>query len=187
MSTPEAMTLQRGIWCECWTESPSTGEAPARLMGFRAATPNEAWTSDNAVTLGVKFRSDAAGTITGIRFWKNSPLDNGTHIGLLYSASGDVLAQALFSSETGSGWQQVTFAFPVSINPNTTYVAAYYTTSGWSADGTYFLRQGVDTPPLHAGSSGDTLNGLYTYGSSPQFPVKSRGANYWVDVLFSGQ
>jgi hypothetical protein len=141
---------------------------------------------DNPLTLGVKFRSDVAGQITGIRFWKASPNDNGTHIGLLYTSSGALLAQATFTAETTGGWQQVNFATPVAISPGVTYVAAYYTTSGFSAHGTYFLNTGADAPPLHALKSGvDGANGLYSYGAPARMPLSSRGANYWVDVVFA--
>jgi hypothetical protein len=163
--------------------APST-TTPVSIWNSSAA-PTEPWRADSPVTLGVKFRADTAGTITGIRFWKASGSDSGTHVGLLYTNTGTVLAQATFTAESTGGWQQVKFAAPVAINPGVTYIAAYHSTSGWSADGTYFLSKGADAPPLHALRSGvDGANGLYSYGSSARFPVTSRGANYWVDVLF---
>ena len=66
----------------------------------------------NAVNLGVKFQSDVAGYITGIRFYKG-PSNTGTHVGHLWTASGALLATATFTNETASGWQQVNFANPV--------------------------------------------------------------------------
>ena len=68
--------------------------------------------------LGVRFRSDVAGVITGIRFYKGAQ-NTGPHTGNLYTATGTVLASATFTNETASGWQQVTFASPVSIAANT--------------------------------------------------------------------
>jgi hypothetical protein len=51
-------------------------------------TPGTPWVSDfTPITLGVKFRSDSSGSITGIRFYKGAG-NNGTHIGLLYSGTG---------------------------------------------------------------------------------------------------
>ena len=135
---------------------------------------------------GVKFRSDVSGNITGIRFYKGAG-NNGTHIGLLYSASGALLAQATFSGETASGWQQVNFSTPVEIAANTTYVAAYFSTTGFAYDPGYFTSAGVDNAPLHALRTGvDGLNGVYAYGASAVFPASSYGnTNYWVDVVFS--
>ncbi len=142
--------------------------------------------ADNPVELGVKFRSDVAGTITGIRFYKASA-NTGTHVGNLWSSTGTKLATATFTNETASGWQQVTFATPVPITANTVYVASYHANGGhYSADVNYFASAGVDNPPLHAlanGASGG--NGVYAYGASSAFPNQTwNSANYWVDVVF---
>ena len=76
--------------------------------------------------------------IVGIRFYKG-PQNTGTHVGNLWSAAAALLATANFTNETASGWQQVTFATPVTVTPGTTYVASYHTSSGfYSADGGYF-------------------------------------------------
>ena len=98
---------------------------------------------DNAaVELGVKFRSDSAGYITGIRFYKSSA-NIGAHVANLWSGTGTLLASAPFYSETASGWQQVNFLTPVSIAANTDYVASYFVSDGhYSADPYYFLSAG---------------------------------------------
>ncbi len=54
---------------------------------------------DSPVELGVKFRSDVAGTITGIRFYK-ATANTGTHVGNLWSSTGTQLATATFTDET---------------------------------------------------------------------------------------
>jgi uncharacterized repeat protein (TIGR01451 family) len=152
-----------------------------------SATPASPWVGDySPVTLGMKFRSDVSGSITGIRFYKNSE-NTGSHIGLLYSSTGTLLAQATFTGETASGWQQVTFSSPVSISANTTYIAAYFTSTGYPADRNFFTSAGVDNPPLHALRSGvDGPNGLFVYAGAPQFPSQSSAdSNYWVDVVLS--
>src|SRR5262249_4233785 len=77
------------------------------------------------IELGVKFRSGSSGFITGVGFSKPAG-DTGTHIGRLWSASGTQLAQATFTGESASGWQEVTFDSPVPIEAHTTYVASYY-------------------------------------------------------------
>ena len=86
------------------------------------ATPAVAADGDpGAVELGVKFRSDVAGFVTGVRFYKGAG-NTGTHVGNLWSSSGTLLATATFSGESASGWQQVSFSSPVAITANTTYV-----------------------------------------------------------------
>ncbi len=44
----------------------------------------------------MKFTSDIAGLVTGVRFYK-APTNTGTHIGSLWSATGTLLATATFS------------------------------------------------------------------------------------------
>jgi hypothetical protein len=138
------------------------------------------------VTLGVKFQSSVGGSITGIRFYKGTG-NNGTHIGLLYSSSGTLLAQATFTGETASGWQQVSLSTPVTIAANTVYVAAYFSTSGFAYDASYFANSGVNNSPLEALQYGvDGPNGVYQFGSTAQFPNSDGlSENYWADVVFS--
>ena len=162
-----------------------------------AQTPSSIWdptvvpsvaseNDPNAIEVGVKFRAETAGYITSIRFYKGTN-NTGTHLGNLWTNTGQLLATATFANETASGWQQVDFATPVLINANTTYVASYHTDVGYySVDGGYFSASGIDLPPLHALEDGiDGGNGVYQYGTSG-FPNNSYNAsNYWVDVVFA--
>ncbi len=140
----------------------------------------------SAAELGLKFRSDVNGTITGVRFYKSSN-NTGTHVGNLWSSSGTLLASATFTNETASGWQQVTFSPAVTITANTVYVASYHTNVGhYSDDQNYFATSGVDTPPLHALENGVSgPNGVSASGSTSSFPsIGFNSSNYWVDVVF---
>jgi len=149
-----------------------------------ATTPSLVEADPNPVELGVKFRSDVSGFITGLRFYKGAGV-TGPHIGSLWTSTGILLAQVTFTNETASGWQQADFISPVAISANTTYVASYHTT-GYAVDSGYFTSSGANNPPLRALASGlDGLNGVYQYGSGG-FPSQSYNAsNYWVDVLFN--
>ena len=150
------------------------------------AVPAVAADPDSVATeLGVRFRSDVAGVVTGIRFYKSST-NTGTHTGTLWSNTGTKLATATFTSETASGWQEVTFAQPVAITANTLYVASYHTNVGhYSVSEDYFLSS-ADNTPLHAPADSSTShNGLYVYGTGGVFPSNSySSSNYWVDVAF---
>jgi PKD repeat protein len=136
----------------------------------------------SAVEVGVRFKSDVAGTVTGIRFYKGSD-NTGPHVGQLFSASGALLATATFGGETSSGWQQVNFDKPVAIDPNVIYVAAYHTDAGhYAIDQGYFTSSGVDNGPLHA----PVAAGVFAYGAAGTFPDQVwNGSNYWVDVVFA--
>ena len=163
-----------------------TAPPPAPDTIFGSATPATIDSEDgNAVELGVKFSSEVAGSVTGVRFYKAST-NTGTHVGSLWSASGTLLASATFTGETGSGWQQVSFSTPVAITANTTYVAGYLAPNGHYSDTpAAFASTGFSNPPLAALANTLTSDGVYTYSATSVFPTGSYNAtNYWVDVDF---
>jgi methionine-rich copper-binding protein CopC len=153
-----------------------------------SVTPAVTADPDNAaVELGMRFQSDVDGLVTGIKFYKGTG-NTGTHVGHLWTSSGQLLATATFTGETASGWQTVTFSTPVAINANTVYVVSYHTDTGHYADDQgYFASSGVDSGVLHALKDGvNGPNGVYAYGASGSFPDQTwNSSNYWVDVLFS--
>jgi hypothetical protein len=136
--------------------------------------------ASGALELGVSFKSDVSGTITGIRFYKSSA-NTGTHVGRLWGPTGALLASVTFTGETASGWQQANFSTPVTITANTVYVASYGLTIGhFSANWGYFATSAYNHIPLHALQ---TPNGVYgTLGTHPT--ATHQAANYWVDVVF---
>ena len=156
---------------------------PCSIWPSSAVPANAALTDGQPIEVGVKFRSDVDGFVTAIRFFKGVQ-NSGTHVGHLWSASGTLLGEATFTSETASGWQEVQVSPPVAVVANTTYVASYYAESGFFALNTgFFAATGVDTPPLHALRSGvDGPNGVFRYGLSG-FPTQGVSNNFWVDVV----
>jgi hypothetical protein len=160
--------------CPCTDWSPTT--KPSQIDSGDAA----------GVELGVRFRSDFDGYISGIRFYK-AVTNTGSHIGNLWTNKGTLLARATFTSETASGWQQVKFANPIAVSANTTYVASYFAPSGHYSDSVlYFANSGSDAPPVHLLQDGvDGGNGVYSYSSVTTFPASSfHSTNYWVDVVY---
>jgi Domain of unknown function (DUF4082)/Fibronectin type III domain/Bacterial Ig domain len=182
-------------------ESPAAGHTvdvscPCSIWGANVAPARPDDGDPSPIEVGVKFRSDSYGSISGVRFYR-SAANSGTHTGSLWTAGGQRLAQATFTGETASGWQTVTFDNPVEVQPGTTYVASYHAPNGhYAATADYFYRAPspgpnggamVDSPPLHGlRNTGSTTNGVYVYSATSAFPVNSfRAANYWVDVVFS--
>jgi hypothetical protein len=159
--------------------SPSPSPGPT-LTIFGDQAPAVANFDDPAgIDVGVKFTSDVAGSVTGVRFYKG-PDNGGTHTGSLWSATGELLATATFTAESDSGWQSVTFDSPVAIVPGTTYVAAYHTAVGkYAVTVNAFAATGVTQGPLHVPAGG----GVYRYGTGG-FPSSPANHNYWVDVNF---
>ena len=83
------------------------------------------------------------------------------------------------------GWQHASFAAPIPISANTTYVAAYYAPNGLGAKTTEGLANGVAAGPLNA-PAGASIggNGIFAYGYFG-FPSQIyENTNYFVDVVF---
>jgi hypothetical protein len=164
------------------------GRCPAQTVNiFGNLVPNN---SDNVTipprTVGVKFWSTQSGSISAIRFYRGTTSPLG-HVASLYSARGTLLGSVTMAHESGAmpGWQVATFASPISISPNTTYVAAYYIPSGKYQRMPYGLTQGVTTGPLTAPAS-STVGGNGIYRNGQTFPtMKWEDANFFVDVEFT--
>ncbi|WP_033434083.1 DUF4082 domain-containing protein, partial [Saccharothrix syringae] len=170
VGTPVVVT-PRTCPCGMWTTA-DTPVAPDSADG----TPLE---------LGVKWRADGDGRVRGVRFYKGAA-NTGTHTGTLWSASGQRLATGTFQNETASGWQTLTFATPVAVTANTTYVVSYYSPLGrYSGDAEYFSRGPRYLEPVTGIQSGtDGPNGVYRLGAG--FPDRSyQDTNYWVDVVWA--
>jgi hypothetical protein len=171
---------------DTWIFTTGTAGCPCSIWDPASAVPAIPDAGDgSAVELGVKFRSDIDGFITRLRFYK-SAANTGPHVANLWASDGTLLGSATFTSETASGWQEVTFATPVPIAAHTNYVASYNTASGhYSVTRNYFTSAGTDAPPLHALPSATSVNGVFRYGASA-FPTASyMDTNYWIDVVFA--
>ncbi len=144
-----------------------------------ADTPATAATSDTArVELGMRVVPTVDGVVTGVRFWKGAG-NTGTHVGTLWSPSGQALATVTFTGESASGWQQATFDVPVPVTGGTEYTVSYLApVGGYALSSDYFtspVTRGYLTAPASAG--------VYRYGGG--FPTSSwRSGNYWVDLVF---
>jgi hypothetical protein len=146
---------------------------------------------DSPMELGVRFRANTNGYITGIRFYKG-PNNDGTHIGNLWTDSGQSLAQVTFSNETEIGWQEASFSSPVAVTAGTTYVASYYSPSGNYSTTSNFFTDDYPAGPTSSwpvqglkDQSPTIRNGVFSYSSSSVFPTNSfNKANYFVDIKF---
>jgi methionine-rich copper-binding protein CopC len=180
-------TMASTTWSFTTAAAAPPPSCPCSIWNSTATPTNSSEADSAAVEIGVKFRADVAGKVTGVRFYKGTG-NTGTHIGHLWSSTGTPLGTVTFSGETSSGWQQALFTTPVAITAGTTYVVSYYAPAGHYADDTgFFSTQGVDNGPLHAladGVSGG--DGVYAYGAGNTFPSSSwQGSNYWVDLVFT--
>ena len=158
---------------------------PCQLFAT-SATPATPTVSDfSSSEVGLRFKADVNGFITGVRFYKGTS-NTGTHTGSLWSNTGTLLGRVTFSGESSSGWQQANFSTPVAVTAGTLYVVSYHANSGqYSQTANYFSGGGaMDNGPLHAPTGS---NGLLVHSSSPSFPssTSSSAANYFVDAVFT--
>ena len=160
---------------------------PCGLFGNNDTPAVTSANDSAALELGTKFQSTVPGWVAGVRFYKGAG-NNGTHTGSLWTSGGALLATGTFTNETASGWQTMTFASPVQVSANTTYVVSYYDPDGHYADDTDLFDWPLTASPLTApkavytGTGGG--NGVYTTGGQA-FPTSGfHGSGYGVDVIF---
>src|SRR5439155_24997977 len=96
-TAPLNLTVNAPSTLSVWGDTVSPAFTTATTSNY--ATPLE---------IDFKFRSDIAGQINGIRFYKTGS-NTAPHIGTLWSSTGTKLATATFINETLTGWQTVLF------------------------------------------------------------------------------
>ncbi|ATB39160.1 hypothetical protein CYFUS_004601 [Cystobacter fuscus] len=177
--------------------SPASATVTATTLASSVCNPCSLW---NVVTgdpqfvnadatpteVGLKFRTDVAGTVTKVRYYKSS-VDTGPHVGHLWSATGELLGTTVQApGESSFGWRELTFPTPVSLAANTTYVVSYFATVGYYAiTPNYFSSAGVDVPPLHAPSAVAAGGNGVRHLNGSGFPSDAwMNTNFWVDVAF---
>lgn len=138
-----------------------------------------------AVELGLRFTPTRDGFVSGVRFFKGSG-NTGTHVGSLWTSTGQRLAQVTFSDETATGWQQATFTSPVPVTAGQTYLVSYTAPAGhYAAQPFAFSSQGIVADPFEV-AGGFSADPAGRYGAPGTFPAQShQRALYYVDAMFS--
>ena len=136
--------------------------------------------NDSDYELGLKFSSATTALISKVRFYK-MPGEGSSHTATLWTGGGTIIATATFSGETASGWQYASFASPILISPNTTYVVSLNVTSVYAIE-----QHQLDNPIVNGFLTALAGGGVFneTVG---QFPTQSyNNSNYFVDVVANG-
>ncbi|MEI5672954.1 MULTISPECIES: DUF4082 domain-containing protein [unclassified Nocardioides] len=153
------------------------GVCPCSLFSEDTAPASQA-DDARALSVGTRFTSDVAGTVTALRFHKGAG-NTGPHVGSLWSAAGEQLASGTFSDESAAGWQTLVLAQPVTIVAGAEYVVSYRSPEGrFSQTPGAFSAANLSRPPLRVSSTA----GSYTYGAG--FPGERSSTSYLVDVVF---
>ena len=130
-----------------------------------------------SLEMGVKLRVTQPAELEGIRFYKATD-ETGTHVGRLWTGSGQLVASVTFTGESASGWQEQSFASPVDLAPGQTYVVSVGFNSRFNMTRYVFGSQ-ITSGPLQ--SVVDGQNGIFS-DAGGVFPTQSWGdSNYWVD------
>jgi hypothetical protein len=156
--------------------APGTPLPPVVNVSIYGAYSTTSLWNDSSVELGIKFKSDVDGKITGVRYYKVAGCAAAT-TGSLWAMDGTQLATGSFGPVTDNSWATLTFSSPVPITAGTEYIASFHTTCIpilSSASTT------LDNAPLHA------LGGYFAYGPATVFPnTPNSGTNYSADVQFT--
>jgi len=167
----------------CRVEVVVTG--PCTLFGLAEPSAPDSGQTEPA-EVGVRFRSELDGHVTGVRFYKTAA-NTGRHTGTLWSADGQQLATGTFADETPSGWQTLEFPTAVPVKAGQAYVASYFAPHGhYCAEPDFFYYRDHSAWPLVAEVTSverGTGNGVRAAGAG--FPAGAAdGTNYYVDVVF---
>ena len=162
-----------------------TVNCPCSIWPNTVVPDTQAYPDASPIEVGVKFKPDVNGYVTGVRFFKGAG-NTGTHVGNLWSSTGTPLASVTFANESASGWQEALFSAPVQVTANTTYVISYTAPAGrFALNPGYFLNSPTVRFPLRALQVGPE-GGNGVYGAPGAFPGSTYNAsNYWVDVVFA--
>lgn len=140
----------------------------------------------NGLEIGVRFKTAQEVEIIGVRIYRVDPANVR---GSLWDSSGALLARGQFGAYHGNGWQDMTFAEPVTVVPGERYVASYFTPgTKYAFDYQYFKSKSRTVGPVTAlRSKDDAPNGVHCYDDANcgEFPVWGyRNSTYWVTPLW---
>lgn len=160
------------VTCPCSILGPQVPQTPA-------------FADPGAAEFGLRFSPDVDGFVTGVRFYKGTG-NTGSHVGSLWSDTGQRLASVTFGNESATGWQTASFTSPVAVAAGQTYVVSYSAPNGhYSGTLDAFYARPLEAAPFTvAGGYGAAPAGVF--GGLGTFPTQSfRNANYFVDPVFS--
>ncbi|WP_407118088.1 DUF4082 domain-containing protein [Bradyrhizobium sp. LMG 9283] len=164
------------------TATATVAAASTTTTLFTTQTPANTNATDGTgadYELGMRFTADASGVIQAIRYYKASS-ETGTHVGHIWSATGQELATVTFTNEGASGWQQQALATPLTIAAGTTYVVSVNINSYYVS-----TTQGFASGISNGGLNAPVGAGVFDY-SAGVFPTSVyQNANYFRDVVFA--
>jgi hypothetical protein len=155
-------------------------------VSFTPDTPAITAFSDlNRIEVGTKFVVGKAGTINGVRFYRQDQGD-GVFYAYLYDDTGRVLATALAGNglpATLPGWATLTFAQNIPVEAGRTYTVSYFHAGGrYAFNLEYYAAPKVVGPLTYPVGAG-----VYRYGFLGEgMPTQSyQNSRYWVEPAYT--
>jgi hypothetical protein len=180
-----AQVAPQGLWSTSFTSGQSAADCGRWRLddnGFCVADD-----ARNGLELGTKFRTSTSMQITGVRIYRADPASLQAS---LWTSDGTLLARGTFADATGNGWQDMSFAEPVTIVPGITYIASYFSpATKYAFQYGYFADAARTVGPITALKAVDgSPNGVHCYEEAAcAFPVRGhRDSSYWVTPLWVG-
>lgn len=139
--------------------------------------------NDGPYELGVKFTVSQIAKVRFIRYYKTAG-ESGAHTGNIWDASGNLLASAVFSGESASGWQYAGLNSSLILSPGNTYVVSVNSNFTYAASEQHALDNSVTSGILS--TVADNNNGVYSGlpNTQGQFPTASfNNVNYFRDIV----
>lgn len=151
--------------------------------GTPASVPHQ---EDNPLELGIRFQSNVAGFVKGVRFFSDDDVDAAAvYTGSLRMADGTLMASAVFSGPvTSDTWTSVLFSAPVEISANTEYIVTYHSTRFNHSEQGGGAAGPITNGPLSTPPSGGVFRYENTFDPTGAGFAASNN-NYWADVLFT--
>ena len=162
--------------------APVAAQTATPVSVFTTQTPAQPNFTDGPnvdYELGMRFVSSNAGLIQAIRYYKPSS-ETGTHVGRIWTSTGQLLATVTFTNETGSGWQQQTLATPLAVNAGATYVVSVNANSYYA-----LTSNGFANPISNGGLTAPTSAGVFNYTPATFPSTVYQNENYFRDVVFA--
>lgn len=147
------------------------------LVSMLTALTPQISTGTQAWELGTRIVADVSGQIIACRHYR-LPEDPGPHSCRLWNAAGEKLAEAQFTDESASGWQEQALQMPLAVAAGSVLTVSVGTPGG------------VHFPILPMGFNAPIVDGHLTYRSGAfvnmpgQYPAIDAVGNYFRDVVF---
>lgn len=137
--------------------------------------------SDNPAEFGLQFTSDVTGSITAIKFYRETG-QTGSNLATVWDvATGTKIGQGT-GTFTATGWQTITLPTPVAVVANKAYIVSVHLNNGFYGYTRHGYDVGRNIGPLHA----PIAAGWFAYGATPVFPNQTYLNTDWsIDLIFS--